>query len=97
MSQKTGVYTTKKKNGEVYYRTSLTYRKKHISLGSFDRQADANQAYSEAKSLIENSDIGIDGYNDSMKLPFDKFIIIINFRDNNIYFSTPIYIYRNYF
>ena len=97
MSTKTGVYTTKKKNGEVYYRASLTYKKKHISLGSFDLEEDANQAYNEARTLINNSDINIDSYNDTMKLPFDKFVIILNFRDNNIYFSTPIYIYRNYF
>ena len=95
MAEKTGVYTAKKKNGEVYYRASLTYRKKHISLGSFDNIDDANTAYSEARSIIEHPEVRLEDYKTEApsKLPFDKYIIIINFRDNNIYFSTPIYIY----
>ena len=30
----TGVYQTSKKDGSLYYRASLTYHAKHISLGS---------------------------------------------------------------
>lgn len=37
-----GVFPARKKNGEVYYRASLTYKRKHISLGS----------YSDRKSVV---------------------------------------------
>ena len=30
-----GVYIARKKNGEIYFRSSITYRNRHISLGSF--------------------------------------------------------------
>ena len=36
MPQLPGVFQAKKKNGSLYYRSSLTYRAKHISLGSYD-------------------------------------------------------------
>ena len=32
----TGVYKTTKKDGSVYYRVSITYKNKHISIGSYD-------------------------------------------------------------
>ena len=31
-----GVYKTNKKDGSVYYRVSITYKNKHISIGSYD-------------------------------------------------------------
>ena len=34
----TGVFTAKKKDGTIYFRASLTYRNKHISLGSHENQ-----------------------------------------------------------
>ena len=37
-----GVYPACKKNGSIYYRASLTYRSKHISLGSADDEATAD-------------------------------------------------------
>lgn len=36
--QLTGVYTAKRKDGSTYFRASLTYRNKHISLGSYDHE-----------------------------------------------------------
>ncbi|MDE5891656.1 MAG: hypothetical protein K2H45_01900, partial [Acetatifactor sp.] len=47
-----GVYQTTKKNGEVYYRSSLTYRRRHISLGSYRDALLAQRAYSTASRLI---------------------------------------------
>ena len=47
-----GVYTAKRKNGTTYYRASLTYRNKHISLGSFSSDINANSAYLFASSLL---------------------------------------------
>ena len=92
-----GVYTTKKKDGTTYFRSSITYRNKHISLGSFSNPEDANQAYIEATLLIANPIIGIENYSKSYHLTFDKWICLINFRDNHIYFSNPIYVKAKYF
>lgn len=33
-----GVYLARKKDNSIYYRASITYRRKHISLGSFDTE-----------------------------------------------------------
>ena len=36
-----GVYTAYKKDGTVYYRSSITHKNKHISLGSFSSENEA--------------------------------------------------------
>lgn len=92
-----GVYETQKKDGSVYYRASFTYKGKHISLGSFDNEVKANQAYAEAGRLIGGRDITIDNYAPDSALPFEKWVVIINFRDNGLYFSTPIYARPKFF
>ena len=48
-----GVFQAKKKNGTIYYRSSITFRSKHISLGSFPDESSAHSAYLEAKTLLE--------------------------------------------
>ncbi|SFA72134.1 hypothetical protein SAMN05216249_101198 [Acetitomaculum ruminis DSM 5522] len=92
-----GVYETIKKNGEKYYRASLTFRNKHISLGSFETSLDAHTAYLEGMEILHNKNITIDQF-DSNKtiLKFEKWVVLINFRENNIYIKTPIYIKKNY-
>ena len=60
---KTGVYTSKKKDGTTYYRASFTYKGKHISLGSYSLQEEAHQAYLDAKKVVESSEITINDYN----------------------------------
>lgn len=92
-----GVYTAKKKDGTIYYRASFTYKNKHISLGSFDDPDSAHRVYTSANLLVSTSELGIDDYTSSQLLPFDKWVIIVNFRDNDIYFTTPIYMRKNYF
>lgn len=92
-----GVYTAKKKDGRLYYRASFTYHNKHISLGSFQKMEDANGAYQEALSLVNNDSLSIMDYKNHRFLPFEKWVILCNFRDNKIYFSTPIYIRNKYF
>ncbi len=92
-----GVYMAKKKNGTIYYRSSFTYKNKHISLGSSQTPQKANQAYLEAVRLISNPSIGIYDYYQKSPLHFEKWVVIINFRDNNLYFPTPIYIRKKYF
>jgi len=91
-----GVYLARKKNNDIYYRASFTYRNKHISLGSFDDEAKANKAYLYACELSK-SQSSIEDYDSSRELGFDKYIVIINFRDNNIYIPNPIYLRRKYF
>ncbi len=93
-----GAYIAYKKNGTAYYRASITYRSKHISLGSFGTEEDASLAYQEAGRLL--GDVSIT-FGDAFSLPtilnFNKVISLLNFRDNHIYFKNPIYLKNNYF
>ncbi len=93
----TGVYKTTKKDGSIYYRASLTYKRKHISLGSFNSECSAHKAYLDGKKVLENTNIGLEDYNSKYIISYEKFIILVNFRDNGIFFSTPIYIRKQYF
>lgn len=93
-----GVYKAKKKDSSIYYRASITYRGKHISLGSFSDESDANQAYLDAKSILKSFQYTIDNLNQyGLVLKYSKYISLINFRDNNIYCRNPIYLFKNYF
>lgn len=92
-----GVFTAKKKGGAVYYRASITYKTKHISLGGFDTISAANAAYIEADRLLNHDRSSINQYQDTSPLPFEKWVILINFRDNGIYFGTPIYARPKFF
>lgn len=92
-----GVYTATKKDGTTYYRASLTYRNKHISLGSYDTAVIANRAYLEGLELLTNQFISIDNYSSSKTLKFEKWVCLINFRDNGLYLANPIYIRPKFF
>ncbi|MCR5399246.1 MAG: hypothetical protein K6E68_06890 [Lachnospiraceae bacterium] len=92
-----GVYKAVKKDGTVYYRASFTYKNKHISLGSFDNPDDAHRVYTLANLLVSSSFMHVEDYTSDQLIPFDKWVVIINFRDNDIYFTTPIYMRKNYF
>ncbi len=92
-----GVFPAKKKNGELYYRASLTYQRKHISLGSYSTEHEAHRAYLEASLLLRNPSMSLMQYHTSSHLAFEKWVILINFRDNDIYFGTPIYIGQKQF
>lgn len=93
-----GAYLAFKKNGTSYYRSSITFQNKHISLGSFDSEQDAHKAYTDAARLLTDFSTAID---DIFSLPtilnFGKVISLLNFRDNHIYFKNPIYLRNNYF
>lgn len=91
-----GVFPAQKKNGTVYYRSSITYKQKHISLGSYDTPAKAFGAYLEASSLIREAALTLKDYSDHRALSFDKWVSLINFRDNGIYISTPVYLHPKY-
>ena len=53
MKKLTGVYETTKKDGSVYYRSSVTYKGRHISLGSYENAQSAHLAYRLALSVLE--------------------------------------------
>lgn len=94
---KKGVFLAKKKDGTVYYRASFTFKNKHISLGSFSDMDSAHDAYKEAV-MLTTCELGIMDYcKESHILSFSKWVSIINFRDNGIYFKTPIYLKRKFF
>ena len=92
-----GCYEARKKDGTIYYRSSCTYRNKHISLGSYSTARMAHDAYTEALFLLENDEISLNEYSSSRTLYFEKWVVLINFRDNRIYFPTPIYVRPKFF
>lgn len=91
-----GAFEAKQKNGKTYYRSSITYKNKHISLGSYATEEAAHAAYKVAKDLINNKDLTIDAYRTDTPLEFEKYVTILNFRDNKVYIKTPIYLEKSY-
>jgi hypothetical protein len=93
-----GVYTAFKTDGTLYYRASITFRNKHISLGSFPTEETAHKAYLEAADLLNKKQYLLEDYTESSAiLPFDKWVVLLNFRDNGMYIKTPIYMKHRYF
>lgn len=92
-----GVYVITQKNGRKSYRASITYRNKHISLGSYLSSEKAHQAYLAARNLLEDSTLSLTDYSQSSPLPFEKWVCLLNFRDNGIYIATPVYIRPKFF
>ncbi len=92
---KPGVYVASRKDGSIYYRSSITYKNKHISLGSFDQEYLANTAYLDAIKILNSSSTFENTF--SHVLSFEKIVILINFRDNGLYIGNPIYLRKNYF
>lgn len=95
-----GVYTTKKKNGDILYRSSITCKGKHISLGSFPTEKKAHLAYKEALYLISEASKALtpEAYPEKESfLSFEKWVILLNLKENGIYFKTPIYLKHKYF
>ena len=105
---KQGVYRTQKKDGSVYYRAGITYRNKHISLGSADDESKAAAMYECAKKLIKWCENSYDphgspslrifsAFSKFKQLRCDKIVSIVNFHDNGLYIGTPIYLLKDYF
>lgn len=97
MSRLPGVYAAKKKNGTIYFRASLTYRAKHISLGSYEDEIAAHKAYLAARDILEKFHTDITHFPKDSVLSFEKWVSLINFRDNGIYIANPIYIRPKFF
>ncbi len=94
---KPGVYSATKKDGTSYFRSSITFLNKHISLGSFSTEEEAHRAYKEARRIVSSKKYTLSSYRKSHHLSFQKWVVLINFRDNGIYTKTPIYLVKNYF
>lgn len=97
MSATKGVFQAKKKDGSVYYRASVTHQQKHISLGSFKSEQAAGSAYHEARTLLNTPSLHFCAEHTPRFLSFEKYVALMNFRDNQYYFSNPIYAYPRYF
>lgn len=107
MTNLPGAYSAKKKSGEIYYRASVTYRSRHLSLGSFKTEQEASAAYEEALRIL-SSDNEYDENKDELKivdeymsgqhiLSFHKWIMLKNFKENGMYCRNPIYLKKRYF
>lgn len=92
-----GVTKALKKDQTIYYRSSITYSGKHISLGSFDSEEQAHQAYLCGLSILEHKTTLLELLEQTMLLSFDKVIVLANFRDNGLYIKNPIYLCKQYF
>lgn len=107
-----GVYQATKKDGSVYYRSNITYRNKHISLGSFSTEAKAHEAYCVAGNFLFGTFLFDDILEEYISkeqsfdhekqyrfepLSFHKIVSLFNFRDHGMYVSNPIYLRNNYF
>ena len=92
-----GVYLATSKNGSTYYRSNITFRNKHISLGSYKTEEAAHQAYRVATSILSDTQSIANSYHQTYALPFEKIVTLINFRDNKMYIPTPIYLRKNHF
>lgn len=94
-----GVYQAEKKDGTAYYRSSITFSGKHISLGSYHTEERAHSAYQLADRLLHDAALSLSSYTEQPDSPisFAKWVVLINFRDNGIYVKTPIYLFKTYF
>lgn len=93
-----GVYPAVKKDKTVYYRASLTFMEKHISLGSFPDAQSAHRAYLDASSLLREDSLSISDFSKKKTpLSFEKWVCLVNLKNNKIYFHTPIFLYPKYF
>lgn len=93
-----GVYPAARKDKTIYYRASLTYQKKHISLGSFSSMETAHKAYLDGNMVLQSPSLSVSDYKKSeTPLSFDKWVCLINLRDNKLYFHTPIYLRPKFF
>lgn len=97
MTKLPGVFSAVRKDGTVYYRASVTYQNKHISLGSFPTEEEAHHAYTAALTLLHSEETLLPEDYESQPLCFAKWVILTNYKNNGIYIKTPIYLRTNYF
>ncbi len=93
----TGVYETSLKDGTKSFRASITYKGKHIALGSFSDAQSASNAYTQAQKILEDPDWTISSYKSDQALPFEKCVVLVNYRDKGLYIPNPIYLEKKFF
>lgn len=94
----TGVYEAYTKDHTRYYRANIHYRSKHISLGSFPTFEAANAVYVQARALLDDTAAALpDAFLQYDQIPFEKTVILLNFRDSGMYLGTPIYLQSQHF
>ena len=91
-----GVSPARRKDGTPYFRAGLTYRGRHVSLGSFPGEAEAHAAYQEGRKILDDPELSLSTYPFSGVLTPEKVVSLFNFRDNGLYSKTPIYLRANY-
>lgn len=88
----------KKANGTIYYRASIHRKGKKISLGSFDDEHHAKEAYKEGVLIFKDTSVTMENFGERLRfLTKEKIICLLNLRDNGLYFKTPIYLRQGYF
>ena len=93
-----GVFQAQKKNGEIYFRSSVTFRGADISVSADDSsQEEAHSAYCTASRLLKSETSFLPDDYRSCELPFSKWVVLTNFMNNRLYIKTPIYLQSNYF
>lgn len=100
-----GALLSAKKDGTEYYRASFTYKGRHISLGSFPTETEAHAAYIFALRIVQDKEHlyptvmrEIEAYREAgIPLSFDKWVMLLNLRDNGIYCHNPIYLHHRFF
>ncbi len=93
----TGVYETSLKDGTKSFRASITYKGKHIALGSFSNARSAHRAYNQAQTILENPSWTLKKYRSNQTLPFEKCVVLVNYRDKGLYIPNPIYLEKKFF
>ena len=96
-SKAVGVYATTLKDGTPSFRASITFRGKHIALGSYETAKKASSVYKDASKILSDKSLTISSYKSKMSIPFEKYVSLINFRDKGMYISNPIYLENRYF
>lgn len=93
-----GIYQAKKKDGTLYYRANIHYKGRHISLGSYPTSETAGAVYTQARALLSDTRATLPDAFLQYTIPFDKTVVLLNYRDKGMYFGTPIYLQSpNYF
>ncbi|TCK98685.1 hypothetical protein EDC19_1118 [Natranaerovirga hydrolytica] len=92
-----GVYVAYKKNGEKYYRSSITYNNKHISLGSFESELKAHNAYRVARNILFSNTSQLEDFSTKHYISFHKWVVLHNYKNNGVYIKNPIYLHKYYF
>ena len=92
-----GVYQTVLSDGTASYRSSITFRQKHIALGSFSTAPAAHRAYLYARRVLQHPAWNLHRRKKTDALSFEKCVLLVNFRDKGIYLPTPVYLEKRYF